>query len=202
MLVAAAFLAVAGTMFISRTEPLERVEASAVREVGNPTDDNPAKARAAFADAAKVFFSARCINCHPGGDNPLQGDDNKPHEPLIPRGKEGRGSEDIQCAMCHLEKNTDGDKMPPGVPDWHMPPENQKMIFQGLTIAQLCNNLKDPLKNGGRKNVKDAVEHISTDPKVLWAWTPGNGRTTPPISHSDFVKKMNEWLVNGAACPK
>ena len=31
-----------------------------------------AQARAAFLEAFKVFSHARCVNCHPAGDAPLQ----------------------------------------------------------------------------------------------------------------------------------
>ena len=30
---------------------------------------------------------------------------------------------------------------------------------------------------------------------------PGDGRTLPPLRHAEFVRKMDEWLKNGAACP-
>ena len=166
------------------------------------TPPDPAKARAAFTEASKVFFSARCMNCHPSGDTPLQGDSNSVHANDIVRGPKGRGSEELQCNICHQETNTEGEGMPPGVPDWHMPGPDMKMSFQGLTASQLCLQLKDPLRNGGRKLPKEAVQHISTDPKVLWAWEPGNNRTKPPLSKADFLKKMDEWLANGADCPK
>lgn len=192
----------AGFAWFDRTSGSQYVEASTISNKTAAKADKSKKARAAFNDAVKVFLSPRCSNCHPAGDGPLQGDMSKLHDPEITRGIEGRGTEDLQCNMCHLEKNTEGDPAPPGVPDWHMPSAAQKMVFQGLTAGQICQNLKDPLKNGGRKSAKDAVEHLATDPKVLWAWSPGNGRTTPPMSHADFIKKMNEWVANGAACPK
>src|SRR6478672_9411188 len=85
------------------------------------------KARAAFSEAAKVFFSPRCANCHAAGDGPTQGDAMKPHDPEMLRGKEGRGTEDLQCNACHMDTNTEGDVPAPGVPDWHMPPVDHKM---------------------------------------------------------------------------
>ena len=164
------------------------------------TDDK--LARSAFSDAAKVFFSPRCANCHPAGDIPTQGDTMIAHSMNVKRGPDGRGVGEQKCAVCHQEINLDGDNMPPGAPDWRMPGAENKMPFQGISVGQLCRNLKDPLTNGGRKTAKDAVQHIATDAKVLWAWSPGNGRTTPPLDQAEFVKKMNEWVANGAACPE
>src|SRR3954447_3171518 len=97
-------------------------------EASSPFADKNKKARAAFNDAAKVFFSPRCVNCHPAGDSPLQGDASKVHDPEVRRGTDGRGTEDLQCNMCHADKNTEGEPAPPGVPDWHMPSNAQKMI--------------------------------------------------------------------------
>ena len=149
----------------------------------------------------KCFSHHGCANCHAGGDGPTQGDAMKPHDPEMLRGKDGHGTEDLQCNACHMDTNTEGDVPVPGVPDWHMPPADHKMVITGLTPGQLCLQIKDPLKNGGLKTPQDSIKHMDSDPKVLWAWTPGNKRTIPPMSHEDFMKKMNEWVANGAACP-
>ena len=199
--VAAALVLAAGFVWSGWNSPLQSVEASTLQDKTDTQAAKRRKARAAFTAAAAVFFSPRCLNCHPAGDSPLQSDTSKLHDPEVVRGIKGKGTEDLECSACHLEQNTEGDPAPPGVPDWRMPSAAQKMAFQGLTTGQLCRNLKDPLKNGGRKTAKEAVEHLATDPKVLWAWAPGNGRTTPKMSHPDFLKKMNEWVANGAACP-
>lgn len=200
--IAAAFAGAGLALYSSRIGQLERVEASTINEGTIAAEADPAKSRAAFGDAVKVFFSARCSNCHPGGDAPTQGDTLIPHSMAVKRGPDGRGLGEQKCTTCHQDINLDGEGLPPGAPNWHMPGEANKMAFQGVTAGQLCRNLKDPLKNGGRKSAKDAVHHIATDPLVLWAWTPGNGRTTPPMSHADFLKKMNEWADKGAACPE
>ena len=40
----------------------------------------------AFMDVYKVLMSPRCMNCHPSGDVPLQGDDSQLHTSLPQRG--------------------------------------------------------------------------------------------------------------------
>ena len=40
---------------------------------------------AAFMDVARVLQSPRCVNCHPSGDAPLQGDDQRAHAMGITR---------------------------------------------------------------------------------------------------------------------
>ncbi len=189
-------------VYSSRSDRLVRVEASTLTTETISLEPDAAKARTAFNEAVKVFFSARCANCHPAGDGPTQGDAMTPHTMDVKRGPDGRGVAELKCATCHQDINLDGDGLPPGAPDWHMPGAEHKMSFQGVTAGQLCRNMKDPMQNGGKKTVKDAVVHLATDPIVLWAWNPGNGRTPPPMSKADFMKKMNEWVANGAACPE
>lgn len=191
-----------GAVFSDRSTQIERVEASPINDAPIAGGPDAAKARAAFTEATKVFFSARCLNCHPAGDGPTQGDKMTPHTMEVKRGPDGRGVDELRCTTCHQDINLEGESLPPGAPNWHMPPADKKMVFAGITPGQLCRNLKDPLMNGGRKTAKDAVHHVSTDPLVMWAWSPGNGRTTPPMAHADFVKKLNEWVDNGAACPE
>ncbi|MBC7899734.1 MAG: hypothetical protein H7070_06735 [Saprospiraceae bacterium] len=182
---------------IAVSEPVE------AREFPSNLND-PEKAKAAFNDVAAVFFSARCANCHPAGDIPTQGDEMIPHTMNVTRGKEGKGVYGQTCTTCHQNENLAGDHMPPGTSkDWHMPPADQKMVFQGLTAGQLCRNFKDPSKNGGHKTLREAMDHIQKkDPLVTWAWDPGNGRTMPPMSFEEFSAKVEEWVSSGGACPE
>ena len=51
--------------------------------------DDKARAVALFNEAGKVILNPRCVNCHPAGDRPSQGDDGHPHQPLVVRGMGG-----------------------------------------------------------------------------------------------------------------
>ena len=195
--VAFALMAIAFVFLFLAFNPLRMAEAS---EHLNSLEAE--KSKAAFKEASAVFFSARCSNCHPAGDAPLQGDERRVHDQGVTRGPEGKGPAGMSCSTCHQEENIDGEGLPPGAPNWHMPPEAQKMVFEGLTAAMLCEQLKDPLRNGGRKSVQDAIAHVETDPLVGWAWAPGSGRSVPPMTREDFVKKLKEWADNGAVCPE
>lgn len=203
VLVGLTFFTVAGFAWTAGFDQPARVDGSTLNEEIVEAAPNPEKARAAFNEAAKVFFSARCANCHPAGDIPTQGDEMIPHTQAITRGKDGKGVYGQTCTTCHQSENLPGEHMPPGTSTpWHMPPANQKMVFQGLTTGQLCRQFKDPSKNGGKKTLKEAMHHLEADPLVLWAWDPGNGRTPPPMSHTEFMKNINDWISNGGACPE
>jgi hypothetical protein len=174
-----------------------------------------ASAKAAFAEAYKVFMHPRCVNCHPAGDAPLRGEDSQPHSGLrLHRGVDGSGVLTLKCTNCHQSSNQQGPHMPPGAPNvlgdgsldfttprWRLPSAKTPMIFQGRTAAELCRQLKNPQENGGL-SAERLIHHVSNDPLVLWGWNPGEGRTTPPLTHDQFVASVREWLDNGGACPK
>ena len=90
--------------------------------------------------------------------------------------------------------------MPPGAPNWHLPPAERKMVFIGLTSGDLCRRLKDQGQNGG-KNLAALVEHVSQDKLVLWGWSPGIGRAAVSVPHDEFVAKFKTWVAAGAPCP-
>lgn len=152
----------------------------------------------AFAEAAEVLFHPRCLNCHAAGDAPLILDDSQPHKFNVKRGPAGKGVGALNCTLCHRDTNQPAG--PPGVSDWHMPPEDMPMIFQGRTPAGLCRQLQDPKQNGGRTG-EQIINHIDAHPLVLWGWNPGQGRTVPKMSHKEFVTKMRIWVEKGCACP-
>ncbi len=157
--------------------------------------------RAAFIEAYKVFLHPRCMNCHPEGDSPLQTDNSVPHAMRVQRGLEGKGVYGMQCSTCHQLANWPGAQTPPGAPNWHLPPPEMPMVFQNRTPSELARQLKDPQQNGG-KTLEEILHHVSHDALVLWGWDPGEGRSTPPLSHAEFVSKMETWINNGAAEPK
>ncbi len=161
--------------------------------------DDTASARA-FVMASQVFLHPRCINCHPAGDAPLQGDESRPHAMNVKRGPEGQGTKGLRCSNCHQTRNLPGAHMPPGDPDWQLPPKNMPMVFEKKTPRELCLQLKDPTQNGNR-TPKEIVEHLRTS-LVLWGWNPGEGRTPIPMPHEEFVKNMTEWVEKGATCPE
>ena len=154
----------------------------------------------AFKTVYKVLISPRCMNCHPAGDVPLQGEDSHQHTMSPKRGIDGKGVYAMKCANCHQPANTPGLHTPPGNPKWHLPPATMKMIFQGKTARQLAQQLIDPKQNGN-KNKQQLIAHAS-DELVVGAWNPGEGRALPPVSHEEFSKAWIIWITKGAYAPK
>lgn len=153
----------------------------------------------AFKKVYAVLQSPRCVNCHPSGDIPLQGDDNRLHAMFPKRGTDGKGILAMKCTNCHQTENTTGLKTPPGSPEWHLPSATMKMGFQGRSAHELAKQLVDPKQNGN-KDLKALIAHAD-DSLVKWGWNPGEGRTLPPISHAEFKEAWITWLTNGAYAP-
>jgi len=175
----------------------------------------PATASAAKAAASQdpvadfqlvrsVLQDPRCQNCHPAADHPLQTDLSVAHTMNVQRGADGHGAAGAHCGTCHGKANPPdsyGLHQPPGVAtDWHLPPPDMKMVFVGRSAKELCEQLKDPQRNGG-KDMPALVQHVSSDPLVLWGWAPGFGRKPVAVPHADFVAAFTRWANAGGPCP-
>src|ERR1700755_2404118 len=73
-----------------------------------PTDlssisNSAERSRMIFNEIGKVLTHPRCMNCHPAGDHPLQGDDQHEHMPPIWRAETGHF--EVSCSGCHSERN-------------------------------------------------------------------------------------------------
>lgn len=159
--------------------------------------DTQARSTALFEEIAKVLRNPRCINCHPAGDRPTQTDRMRPHQPLALRGPEGMGAPGMPCTTCHHATNFDPARVP-GNPSWHLAPLT--MAWQGRSVAQICEQIKDPKRNGG-KELAAIVHHLSDDSLVNWAWSPGADRAPAPGTHGEFVALVHAWVDTGAVCP-
>jgi len=167
-------------------------------ELKSPPDSIISKKN--FLEVYKVLMSPRCMNCHPSGDAPLQGEDSHVHTQGVLRGKDGKGLYALKCANCHQPKNTPGANMPPGNPKWQLPPPNTKMVFQGKSPRQLAAQLLDKKENGGRTKAQ-LIDHVTNDTLVAAGWHPAQGLAQPPLSHKDFARAFKLWVDKGAYLP-
>jgi cytochrome c5 len=162
-----------------------------------------ATALAAFETVRSVFQHPRCQNCHPAGDAPLQGDDGRLHAQNVRRGPEGKGEIGEECSTCHGAANPSsayGLHVPPGnVKGWHMPAPDMKLVFVGVAPGALCEQIKDPARNGG-KDMTALRAHLD-DPLVVWGWAPGFGRAPVPVPREQFLAAWETWAGAGAPCP-
>src|SRR6266850_1579380 len=117
------------------------LEAVLPHETSKMVQKNDARARAAFLAVLPVLKHPRCLNCHSTGDYPRQGDDGHIHAQNVRRGSDGKGQYGQKCSACHQEQNVAGLNMPPGAPNWHLPPAAMPMIWEGRTAGQICRQI-------------------------------------------------------------
>ena len=159
--------------------------------------DKTARSQAIFAEAGKVILSPRCLNCHPNGERPTQGNDMHLHLPMVVRGPENMGATALRCTTCHQAANFAPAGVP-GNPKWHLAP--LVMAWQGKSLGQICAQIKDTRRNGD-KSLAQIAEHMGHDDLVGWAWNPGSNRTPAPGTQESFGKLIDAWVASGAACP-
>ena len=153
----------------------------------------------AFMKVYDVLMHPRCMNCHPKGDVPLQGDDSHLHTMLPRRGSNGNGVYAMKCKNCHQPENAPGLSTPPGNPKWALPPADMKMVFEGKTPRELALQIMNFNKNG-HKNKQQLLEH-ARDTLVKAGWNMGEGRVAPPLAYDDFVKAWDTWIEKGGYAP-
>ena len=159
--------------------------------------DTAARSAALFAEFGKVLTNPRCVNCHPAGDRPRQADVGRLHQPPVERGPDGLGLPAMRCPICHQQANFEPGRVP-GNPIWHLAP--REMAWEGKTLGEICAQIKDPARNGGR-SLEALVEHIGTDHLVGWAWAPGYGRRPAPGTQKEAGALVEAWVKTGAVCP-
>jgi hypothetical protein len=159
--------------------------------------DERQRSVALFQEAGKVITHARCMNCHPAGDRPAQGDDRHPHMPLVVRGVDNFGAIGMRCTTCHGPANFDPGGVP-GHPAWHLAPI--EMAWVGKSLGEICEQIKDPSRNGGM-SMEQLVHHMAEDSLVGWGWNPGVGREPAPGTQKEFGALIKAWVDTGAVCP-
>ena len=198
-----AIIACAAVAF-SRPTSADPLPASPLK---NPAEfssiSNPAeRSRAIFNEIGKVLTNPRCMNCHPAGDHPSQGDDRHEHMPPVWRAETGHL--EANCSGCHSSRNFTLHEAAtyrsiPGHPRWGFAPLS--MAWEGKSVGDICRQLKDVQLNGGR-DLAALQEHIARDDLVGWAWNPGEGRKPAPGSQQAAGELVQAWIDSGAECPR
>ncbi len=113
--------------------------------------------------------------------------------------RSGTAVRNVVMARRIRPPHTGDSHVPPGAPNWHLPPTDKKMVFVGLSSADLCRRLKDMHRNNGR-DLPALIEHVDHDKLVLWGWNPGEGRRPVSVPHDEFVAAFKTWAAAGAPC--
>ena len=78
--------------------------------------------------------------------------------------------------------------------------EARKQIREGKSLSQICQQIKEPARNGGR-TLDMLHEHLAHDDLVAWGWSPGEGREPAPGTQAQLGELTKAWIDSGAQCP-
>jgi mono/diheme cytochrome c family protein len=154
---------------------------AAFAEGENVTIDPPAAGSVSREDGLsaweriyEVTSHPRCSNCHVGADNipmwsgPSHGK-SRPHGMNVNAGESRIGAEYVQCATCHAYREG-GNDMPHAAPqvamNWQLAPV--EAAWFGKSAVDICNQLRDPDRNGGR-DFQEIASHLDHDLILHWA---------------------------------
>ena len=163
------------------------------------------EALAAWDRIYEVASHPRCSNCHVGAENrpmwsgPSYGR-TRPHGMNIDAGESRIGAETLLCSTCHAYREG-GNDMPHAAPqvamNWQLAPV--EAAWFGKSSDEICNQLRDPERNGGRDYL-DLASHLDHDLILHWAWSPGGGRESAPYSLQEHINDVLAWGVAGMPC--
>jgi hypothetical protein len=93
------------------------------------------------------------------------------HQPAAARGPNNNGVPGLPCAACHTDRNL---TLPTGEARYRSIPGGQRwglapieMAWEGRSVSDICHQMKDPTRNGGR-SLALLHDHIATDDLVGW----------------------------------
>lgn len=154
----------------------------------------------------EVTSHPRCSNCHVGADNrpmwsgPSYGK-TRPHGMNINAGESRIGAETLVCSTCHALRETGINDVPHAAPqvamNWQLAPVEAEWF--GKSSTDVCNQLRDPERNGGRSLI-ELAQHLDHDLILHWAWEPGGGREMAPYSLQEHIDDILAWGTAGFPC--
>jgi hypothetical protein len=163
----------------------------------------------AWSRIHEVLSHPRCANCHVGEDNiplwtTLDGEGTRPHGMNIIADETRIGAQNIPCSTCHVTSTLPNDTphAPPHAGlDWQLAPV--EMVWTGRTSAQICDQVRDPERNGDR-DIAGLIEHITHDIEVrgfiAWGFEPGPGREPAPFGAQAHLDDFIAWGAAGMPC--
>jgi len=165
---------------------------------------DPATGLAEWEKVYAVFSHPRCASCHVEDDHPRWSGEHysgtRIHAFNVQRGEDGAGfgNPGLRCTTCHFDSNSNILHGPPGAPNWHLAPV--EMAWWEKSSADICAQIKDPARNGGR-TLDEVALHVRDDKLVAWGWAPGLGREPAPGSAEETFQALQNWAGTGSPCP-
>jgi hypothetical protein len=112
----------------------------------------------------------------------------------------------LPCASCHTGRTVDlypgavaSYRSIPGHPRWALAPLS--MAWEGKSIGDICRQIKDKNRNGGR-DLALMHEHVAKDDLVAYGWRPGAGRVPAPGTQEHAGELIQAWIDTARNVPE
>ena len=157
----------------------------AAKDVLPPGSVSRAEGLEAWKRIEAVVTHPRCANCHVDAKaipmwTPAGESKSRVHGMNIHGGESRIGAETIPCSTCHMTSTLPNDPAPAplraGI-DWQLAPV--EFLWFGKSGAEICAQLKDPKRNGGRDAV-GLLEHLAARCIAEWLHPAGVGARGRP----------------------
>ena len=114
----------------------------------------------------------------------------------VQRGADGSGfgNPGLRCTTCHFASNSNVLHGPPGAENWHL--RRPKWSGSARSSAEICAQIKDPARNGGR-TLEEVAVHVRDDKLVGWGWARRRARTGPGSAEETY-QAIEAWAAAGA----
>ena len=148
-----------------------------------------------FTELGKVLTHPRCVNCHPSAIARAKAISAACTSRRSGAARMGSGFRQCAAPICHQRANFEPARCRAtrnGI--WH----RVKWRWEGKTLGEICAQIKDPERNGGR-GLDDLVHHIGRDTLVGWAWAPGFGRQPAPGTQ-EGRRRLGRGLGKNRSC--
>ena len=159
--------------------------------------DASRRSQALFTELGKVLTHPRCLNCHPVGDRPRQGEHGRLHQPPVARGPTASVSTPYVARFATRAPIS----TPAGsraTPNGTLPPSKWLGMANRCTISASRSRTRRAM---AAALSADLTHHIGDDTLVGWAWAPGFGREPAPGTQKEAGALVEAWVKTGAACP-
>ena len=176
------------------------------KELSAPETVSIEEGLVAWGRVYEVTSHPRCSNCHVGPSNvpmwsgPSYGR-TRSHGMNINAGESRIGAEAVLCSTCHAFREDNANNLPHMAPqvamNWQLAPVEAEWF--GKTSEEVCNQLRDPDRNGGR-TLEELIVHLGHDLILHWAWRPGGGREPAPYSLEEHMNDLSIWGTAGFPC--
>lgn len=137
-------------------------------------NDTAARSAALFTEAGKVLTHPRCVNCHPAGDRPHQGDTSRFGLPAM------------RCPICHQQANFEPAGVP-GDPVWQDRASCRRRSLGGLGL-------------GARRRSQSCARHANAGRRATRRLGKDR-RGLPELALSSLAAPRNDNTASSARLP-